>query len=343
MGVRHHANEQTEAATKRDFHTEGIGQAFELLESNLSCSGRVESLVRVCSLSKNLTHNTSRDLSNSLETESGDDQSNSADPPSLKKIKDNREKESPVYESCKERDVSRDHDMQEIPVGIYTRAERRAKLERYRAKKNRRTFNKKILYACRKSFADSRPRVGGRFVPLKDLQLTTSLAASASNTQRTEQDFSELLASISADLSQKTGIASSRQHSSPIQSHRSLISPGSSAHSQSMSFPSLQNCSSRMSHSFLECSLASVSSRHLRSQQNLHYSQTALQSSYLCSNNPLLYPYSLPLSDYPASVLSALPVNKRMSSHIRSPIDEPSASLLLLSLASSTVTRAEVF
>lgn len=51
-----------------------------------------------------------------------------------------------------------------VTCGEYTRAERRLKVERYRAKRERRSFKKQIMYECRKTFADKRPRVGGRFV-----------------------------------------------------------------------------------------------------------------------------------------------------------------------------------
>jgi len=51
-----------------------------------------------------------------------------------------------------------------ITIGVYTRTERAAKLQRYRQKRARRNFTKRVLYGCRKRFADSRPRVGGRFV-----------------------------------------------------------------------------------------------------------------------------------------------------------------------------------
>jgi len=51
-----------------------------------------------------------------------------------------------------------------ISIGVYTRSERAAKLLRYRQKRARRNFTKRVLYGCRKRFADSRPRVGGRFV-----------------------------------------------------------------------------------------------------------------------------------------------------------------------------------
>ncbi|XP_019260773.1 PREDICTED: myb-like protein N isoform X2 [Nicotiana attenuata] len=41
--------------------------------------------------------------------------------------------------------------------------ERREKINRYMKKRNERNFSKKIKYACRKTLADSRPRVRGRF------------------------------------------------------------------------------------------------------------------------------------------------------------------------------------
>lgn len=48
-------------------------------------------------------------------------------------------------------------------VGRYSAEERKEKIERYRVKRHQRNFSKKITYACRKTLADSRPRVKGRF------------------------------------------------------------------------------------------------------------------------------------------------------------------------------------
>ncbi|KAF0933930.1 hypothetical protein E2562_020844 [Oryza meyeriana var. granulata] len=48
-------------------------------------------------------------------------------------------------------------------VGRYSAEDRRERIEKYRSKRNHRNFDKKITYACRKTLADSRPRVKGRF------------------------------------------------------------------------------------------------------------------------------------------------------------------------------------
>eukprot|EP00250_Pteridium_aquilinum_P035718 c9862_g1_i1 orf=831-2435(-) len=50
-----------------------------------------------------------------------------------------------------------------VKIGHYTMEERKMKLHRYRQKRTERNFTKKIKYACRKTLADSRPRVRGRF------------------------------------------------------------------------------------------------------------------------------------------------------------------------------------
>ncbi|XP_068667289.1 uncharacterized protein [Aristolochia californica] len=50
-----------------------------------------------------------------------------------------------------------------LTIGNYTIEERKQKLSRYRKKKSKRNFGRKIKYACRKALADSQPRVRGRF------------------------------------------------------------------------------------------------------------------------------------------------------------------------------------
>lgn len=56
-------------------------------------------------------------------------------------------------------------------IGTLTPEERKAKIERYKQKKWRRTFNKKINYDCRKKVADKRDRLKGRFVKKIDENL----------------------------------------------------------------------------------------------------------------------------------------------------------------------------
>ncbi|XP_074281669.1 zinc finger protein CONSTANS-LIKE 9-like isoform X2 [Silene latifolia] len=56
----------------------------------------------------------------------------------------------------------------QLLIGNCTSEERLEKLSRYRNKKSRRNFGRKIKYACRKALADSQPRVRGRFAKTED-------------------------------------------------------------------------------------------------------------------------------------------------------------------------------
>ncbi|KAI3466329.1 hypothetical protein Pfo_022992 [Paulownia fortunei] len=51
----------------------------------------------------------------------------------------------------------------EVKVGRYSVEERKDRILRYLKKRNQRNFNKTIKYACRKTLADKRVRVRGRF------------------------------------------------------------------------------------------------------------------------------------------------------------------------------------
>ncbi|KAL2921861.1 Zinc finger protein CO3 [Bienertia sinuspersici] len=53
-------------------------------------------------------------------------------------------------------------------VSNCTSEDRMQKLSRYRNKRSRRNFGRKIKYACRKALADSQPRIRGRFAKTED-------------------------------------------------------------------------------------------------------------------------------------------------------------------------------
>ncbi|KAL6630594.1 hypothetical protein ACP70R_008981 [Stipagrostis hirtigluma subsp. patula] len=78
-----------------------------------------------------------------------------------------------------------------VPPARYSAEERRERIEKYRSKRNQRNFQKKITYACRKTLADSRPRVKGRF---------------ARNDNDAGGDYAELEASDAHRAAAATGI-----------------------------------------------------------------------------------------------------------------------------------------
>ncbi|CAN4119978.1 unnamed protein product [Withania somnifera] len=52
----------------------------------------------------------------------------------------------------------------------YSPQEKKERIERYRSKRNQRNFNKKIKYECRKTLADNRPRIRGRFARNNEIE-----------------------------------------------------------------------------------------------------------------------------------------------------------------------------
>ncbi|XP_076953266.1 uncharacterized protein LOC143627302 [Bidens hawaiensis] len=61
-------------------------------------------------------------------------------------------------------------------VGRYSPEERKERILRYKAKRTRRNFNKTIKYVCRKTLADNRPRIRGRFARNDEPEETTPKA-----------------------------------------------------------------------------------------------------------------------------------------------------------------------
>ena len=80
-------------------------------------------------------------------------------------------------------------------IGIYTPAERAAIIARFNAKRQRRVWNKKIRYNCRKSLADRRLRVKGRFVKrseqeqlAREIQARVEQKVAEDDSETTERD-----------------------------------------------------------------------------------------------------------------------------------------------------------
>ncbi|XP_031381441.1 uncharacterized protein LOC116196061 [Punica granatum] len=71
-------------------------------------------------------------------------------------------------------DTSLIHSPLERPILISncTSEERKEKLSRYRNKKTKRNFGRKIKYACRKALADSQPRIRGRFAKTEESDIS---------------------------------------------------------------------------------------------------------------------------------------------------------------------------
>ncbi|KAA8549542.1 hypothetical protein F0562_001440 [Nyssa sinensis] len=70
----------------------------------------------------------------------------------------------------------------------YSPEEKKEKIERYRSKRNQRNFNKKIKYACRKTLADSRPRIRGRFARNDEIEKSSPNQWSQISGEEDEED-----------------------------------------------------------------------------------------------------------------------------------------------------------
>ncbi|KAL2348026.1 hypothetical protein Fmac_002026 [Flemingia macrophylla] len=76
-----------------------------------------------------------------------------------------------------------------LKVGRYSAEERQQKISKYRAKRSQRKFKKIIKYACRKTLADNRIRIRGRFARNDENSDIPKVPSSTSTTQEYEDDF----------------------------------------------------------------------------------------------------------------------------------------------------------
>ncbi|XP_028767464.1 zinc finger protein CONSTANS-LIKE 4-like isoform X3 [Neltuma alba] len=77
-------------------------------------------------------------------------------------------------------------------VGRYSAEERKEKISKYRAKRGQRNFNKTIKYACRKTLADNRPRIRGRFARNDETGENSRVSCSTRNEEDDEYWFEGL-------------------------------------------------------------------------------------------------------------------------------------------------------
>ncbi|KAK1588058.1 hypothetical protein Q3G72_023774 [Acer saccharum] len=85
----------------------------------------------------------------------------------------------------------------------YNPEEKKERIERYRTKRNQRNFTKKIKYACRKTLADSRPRIRGRFARNDEIEKNPQVQWSHIGMEEDDEDeenWINYLESISGNL-----------------------------------------------------------------------------------------------------------------------------------------------
>ncbi|KAM7259412.1 hypothetical protein ACFE04_015153 [Oxalis oulophora] len=80
----------------------------------------------------------------------------------------------------------------DVKVRRYSAEERKERIAKYKAKRTQRNFNKTIKYACRKTLADNRPRIRGRFARNDDNIVDIPKAVACSTTTIDDQEEDEL-------------------------------------------------------------------------------------------------------------------------------------------------------
>ncbi|GMI92065.1 hypothetical protein HRI_002875800 [Hibiscus trionum] len=107
-----------------------------------------------------------------------------------------RRSESPLSNECNANAIiegmSRAH--------RYNPEEKKERIERYRYKRNLRNFTKKIKYTCRKTLADSRPRIRGRFARNEEIEKNVPQVEWSHHIGGEDENWTYFLDSLSANL-----------------------------------------------------------------------------------------------------------------------------------------------
>ncbi|KAL5831317.1 hypothetical protein ACOSQ4_016671 [Xanthoceras sorbifolium] len=82
----------------------------------------------------------------------------------------------------------------------YSPEEKKERIERYKTKRNQRNFTKKIKYACRKTLADSRPRIRGRFARNDEIERNPQVQWNDISVEEDYENWINYLESVSANL-----------------------------------------------------------------------------------------------------------------------------------------------
>ncbi|CAI9770528.1 unnamed protein product [Fraxinus pennsylvanica] len=82
----------------------------------------------------------------------------------------------------------------------YSPEEKKERIERYRNKRNLRNFNKKIKYECRKTLAESRPRIRGRFMRNDETEKMTQTQLDHVQVEEDDNNWINFLNAFSANL-----------------------------------------------------------------------------------------------------------------------------------------------
>ncbi|KAL2470425.1 CCT motif family protein [Abeliophyllum distichum] len=82
----------------------------------------------------------------------------------------------------------------------YSPEEKKERIERYRNKRNLRNFNKKIKYECRKTLAESRPRIRGRFTRNDEIEKTTQTRLDHAGIEEDDDNWINFLNAFSANM-----------------------------------------------------------------------------------------------------------------------------------------------